>query len=309
MFGLSIYLLVLIALAYQLPAEWWDAASPEYLFLIGAIGLWRYGWGAVNVVRGLIYMRIVFPRMRRRVERAGPASMPSHNFLLVTSFRIDGETTRRVYESVIAEAVRSGLRCTVIASIVEMGDHHGQRLVEAAMGVALRQQSQMRGHGLQPVDGDRAVHQPGGIHLDRLGLKDAEMLVEAGPPQQVDAVAGLQHRLLLARAAAAHQAEMAAMRARHHLENGAGFAMLAGAENDSLVAPFHFRSFSPVGSTGRKVEKSGWISIRASSHTPRRRTASRWRAGMRASANSGFATGRPAGRSAKNLAASWGRRA
>ena len=64
MFGLSIYLLVLIALAYQLPAEWWDAASPEYLFLIGAIGLWRYGWGAVNVVRGLIYMRIVFPRIR-----------------------------------------------------------------------------------------------------------------------------------------------------------------------------------------------------------------------------------------------------
>jgi len=131
MFGLSIYLLVLIALAYQLPAEWWDAASPEYLFLIGAIGLWRYGWGAVNVVRGLIYMRIVFPRMRRRVERAGPASMPSHNFLLVTSFRIDGETTRRVYESVIAEAVRSGLRCTVIASIVEMGD---QRIIKALHG-------------------------------------------------------------------------------------------------------------------------------------------------------------------------------
>lgn len=61
--------------------------------------------------------------------------------------------------------------------IVEMGDHHGKRLIEAAMGVALRQEPEMRGHGLQAVDGDRAVHQPRGIHLDRFGLEDAEMLV------------------------------------------------------------------------------------------------------------------------------------
>ena len=65
------------------------------------------------------------------------------------------------------------------------------------------------------------------------------MLVEAGPPDEIDAVAGLQHRLLLARTAAAHQAEMAAMRARHHLEDDAGFAVPAGAEDDAFVAPFH----------------------------------------------------------------------
>jgi alkanesulfonate monooxygenase SsuD/methylene tetrahydromethanopterin reductase-like flavin-dependent oxidoreductase (luciferase family) len=67
------------------------------------------------------------------------------------------------------------------------------------------------GHGLQAVDGDGAVHQSGGIHLDRLGLKCAEMLVEPCAPQQIDAVAGLKDRLLLARAATAHEAEMAAM--------------------------------------------------------------------------------------------------
>ena len=139
--------------------------------------------------------------------------------------------------------------------IVEMDDHHGKRFVETVMGVALGQQAQMRGHGLQSIDGDRAVHQPGGVHLDRLGLERAEMLVKARPPQQVDAIAGLQDRLLLARTAAAHEAEMAAMRARHHLENGAGFAMLAGAENDSLVAPFHVESFSPVG--WRNQDKAG----------------------------------------------------
>jgi len=128
MFGLCVYLIVLIAAAYQLPEHWWDAASPEYLFILGGIGLWRYGWGVTNLVRALLYIHIVFPRMRRQVEALGEAAMPRHSFLLVTSFRIDTETTRRVYASVFEEAKRSKLRCTVIASIVEMGD---QRLIKA----------------------------------------------------------------------------------------------------------------------------------------------------------------------------------
>src|SRR5690606_28908464 len=90
------------------------------------------------------------------------------------------------------------------------------------------------------------VEQPRGIQVESLDLERAQVLVEARAPQQVDAVAGLQYRLLLARAPTAHEAEMPAMRARHHLEDGAGFAMPAGAENDSLVAPFHGLSLPPL---------------------------------------------------------------
>ena len=79
--------------------------------------------------------------------------------------------------------------------IVEMSDHQAKRVVESGMGVALGQQPQMRGQYLEPVDGDGAVHQPGGVHLQRLGLESAEMLVEARAPDEVDAVAGLEHRL------------------------------------------------------------------------------------------------------------------
>ena len=83
------------------------------------------------------------------------------------------------------------------------------------------------------------------LKVERLDLKRAEMLVEPGAPETGrHAVAGLQHRLLLARTAAAHEAEMAAMRPRHHLEDGAGFAMPAGTENDAFVVPFHARSLS-----------------------------------------------------------------
>ncbi len=107
------------------------------------------------------------------------------------------------------------------------------------MRIALWQKTQIRGQQLQAVNGDRAVHQTRSIHFDGFSLKRSKMFVEASVPDQVDPVSGLQNRLHLAGAATAHQTEMPAMRACHHLEDGAGFAMLAGAEYDSLVAPFH----------------------------------------------------------------------
>ena len=131
--GLILYTLILAALAYQLDESWLDPVSPYYLALIGTIGIWRYGWAAIHIVRAMLYLHIVFPRMRRKVEAAGEAAMPSHVYLMVTSFRIDMETTRKVYHSVFKEAVESGLRCTVVASLVEMGD---QRLVKQLASMA-----------------------------------------------------------------------------------------------------------------------------------------------------------------------------
>lgn len=125
--GLVLFALVLASVGSILPDRWWDSASPEFLFLIGFIGLWRYSWGLVHLSRSLIYRHFVFPRIRRRAESMGDDALPSHVYLMVTSFRIDAATTARVYRSVIAEAVASGLRCTIVASVVEMAD---QRLIK-----------------------------------------------------------------------------------------------------------------------------------------------------------------------------------
>lgn len=127
MFGLAVYTLLLVALGFQLPAEWWDAASPSYLFLIGGVAMWRYGWGGVNLARAHIYLHYVFPRLRRTMESMGESAMPRHTYLLLTSFRIDTETSRRVYSAAFDEAIASGLPCTIVASIVEMAD---QRLIK-----------------------------------------------------------------------------------------------------------------------------------------------------------------------------------
>jgi len=64
--------------------------------------------------------------VRRQVPAAAAALAPSQVYLMVTSFRIDTDTTAQVYRAVIEEAVRCAWPATVVASIVEMCD---QRLI------------------------------------------------------------------------------------------------------------------------------------------------------------------------------------
>lgn len=103
--------------------------SDHFLFVIGAIGVWRYSWGALHLVRALIYRKIVFPRWRRALADLPEGGHPSEVFLLVTSFRIDPEVSRLVFGSVMAESIRYGRPATIVASIVEGAEEHLVRTV------------------------------------------------------------------------------------------------------------------------------------------------------------------------------------
>lgn len=120
--GHILYIIVLVAAAFALPPVVWDASAHEFMFIVGSIAIWRYSWGLLNWVRFHIYQKRVFPRWRAQVEALGDDGMPPHIYLLVTSFRIGTETTRRVYDSVIREAIHYGRPATMICSIVERSD-------------------------------------------------------------------------------------------------------------------------------------------------------------------------------------------
>lgn len=124
--GHILYLAALAAYTVMLPSSIFDPASRDYLLLIGFIAMWRYSWWGINVGRFLIYTKLVFPKWRRQAAEGGSDLMPSHVYLLVTSFRIDSETTRRVYDNVMAEAKRfvekHNVPVTILASIVEKAD-------------------------------------------------------------------------------------------------------------------------------------------------------------------------------------------
>ena len=120
--GWLFYLTLLMGLALALPTSIFDAESKNFIFLIGVVGIWRYSMGATHFLRGMLFLYVVYPHLRRKVRKLGTAADPSHVFLMVTSFRIDALTTAQVYSSVIREAIDCGLPTTIVCSLVEMSD-------------------------------------------------------------------------------------------------------------------------------------------------------------------------------------------
>src|SRR5262245_25953918 len=67
----------------------------------------------------------------------------------------------------------------------------------------------------------------------------AQMLVEPRSPGRTERVPRLQYRLEPRPKAAAHKAEVAAMLARHQLEDRIRLAMALDAEHDPFIGPLH----------------------------------------------------------------------
>jgi len=110
------------ALALLLPKDLFNSASKQFILLIGAVGIWRYSIGITHFLRGIWFAKYAFPKIRKKTEAKGYAAYPPHIYLMVTSFRIDTNTTAQVYNSVFREAYTSNTPCTVVASIVEVCD-------------------------------------------------------------------------------------------------------------------------------------------------------------------------------------------
>ncbi|MEO1017799.1 MAG: glycosyltransferase [Pseudomonadota bacterium] len=164
---LLLYILALAALALHAPEALWQPEAQTFIFIIGAVGIWRYGWGIVHFVRSLIYRHRVFPKWRRaadswldwvqrpasdpdlkpeEVSSAGPkiaivgadqpvdpvvAETPSYLpavYVVITSYRIAADTTIAAFRAAIQEAIDYGGEVTIVASVVEMAD---QRLIKS----------------------------------------------------------------------------------------------------------------------------------------------------------------------------------
>lgn len=124
--GWLLYAAALLQIALLLPADAYQPGTANYVLAIGALGIWRYSLRAIHLVRASLFLRSEYPRLRRLADAAGEDAAPSQVYLLITSFRIDAQTTAAVYRAAIAEALRCGWPVTLVASIVEAAD---ERLV------------------------------------------------------------------------------------------------------------------------------------------------------------------------------------
>lgn len=122
--GWLLYGLALSMLVVFLPPTLFVEGEAKFLLLIGLIGAWRYSVGIVHFIRSQLFLRIVFPRLRRAADAVPEDQLPQHVYFLVTSFRIDARTTYQVYHSVFMEAMRCGRPASIVASIVEKADEY-----------------------------------------------------------------------------------------------------------------------------------------------------------------------------------------
>jgi glycosyltransferase Alg8 len=123
---LAAHFLLLAALLATAPEGLWDPRGRAFVLFLGGLAVWRYGWGAVHLVRALLYRRIVFPRLRRAAEAhlAGAPDEPPvpELALVVTAYRIRPETLAASIRAALAEAGRVGLPTTLVVALVEPAD-------------------------------------------------------------------------------------------------------------------------------------------------------------------------------------------
>ncbi|MGH6914368.1 MAG: glycosyltransferase, partial [Geminicoccales bacterium] len=125
--SLILYMLAFAAFALHAPEVVWQPGTREFVVILGALGVWRYSWGATHLIRSVIYRRVAFPKLRQAADALGEDAQPSHLYIVISSFRTRAETTARVYQAAIAEAMRYGHPTTIVSSIVELAD---QRLIK-----------------------------------------------------------------------------------------------------------------------------------------------------------------------------------
>lgn len=144
-----IFLLVMGTLALLPPREIFTAASGTVM-AIGAIGIWRYSWALINLVRAAMYQLWFYPRLRdRQAAKYVRQNRIDHAFFLVTSFKIAPEISTRVYRSIFEAAFVSRGGATVVASIVDEADG---RLIRQVFAAVRAQSTKPEGHVALQID-------------------------------------------------------------------------------------------------------------------------------------------------------------
>ncbi|MBF0307837.1 MAG: glycosyltransferase [Alphaproteobacteria bacterium] len=111
---------VLLLLAGTLPDQIFIPGNDAFLLIMGVMGIWRYSWGAMHLIRSLIYQRRAWPRRRRAADQA--AIMPPALYVLITSYRMEARLNAAVYERLLDEVAAAGVPAMIVACITDPAD-------------------------------------------------------------------------------------------------------------------------------------------------------------------------------------------
>ncbi len=123
--------------------------------------------------------------------------------------------------------------------VIEVPQDVIERIVQRSVRIALWQQSHQRSEMRDAIDGVRRREETCRAQGKAFNGVVTEMLVEPRPPCRAHGVARLQDRLEPRTEAAAHETEVAAMLARHQLEDAIRLPVTLDAQNDAVIGPLH----------------------------------------------------------------------
>ena len=90
----------------------WDVFG---LYTLGIIGIWRWSWFLMRLLRARIYMHWVFPRWRRRADQVPVEDLP-HMCFLVPTYKEQPWISERVFRAIAYEAKTLARPITVLVN-------------------------------------------------------------------------------------------------------------------------------------------------------------------------------------------------
>ncbi len=114
LFRIAAYFGCCLVAILVLPNSIWDYEVRAITLVIGALGIWRYGWWFTHAVRAFIYGRFVYPRIRREGALLWDKGWrPRHMHFMMTTYREHRDITEKVVRSIVREIRNSGVPGTI----------------------------------------------------------------------------------------------------------------------------------------------------------------------------------------------------
>jgi glycosyltransferase Alg8 len=125
--GIQLRLLLYFCCCYialsLLPNSIYDPEARELVYVIGILGVWRYGWWLSHWVRAEVFARITYPRMRDRAAALWESGWrPRHIHIQMTTFREHREISEAVIRALCREIREAGVAATLWLGSSEASD-------------------------------------------------------------------------------------------------------------------------------------------------------------------------------------------
>jgi len=108
------YFAISFLLLMNIPNTIWQPEFRQLTITLGVLGIWRYCWWLVHVIRSEIYQHWRFPKIRKKAEAVWQSGWrPPHIHFMMTTFRENRGTTELVLQSICNEVRESGVETTL----------------------------------------------------------------------------------------------------------------------------------------------------------------------------------------------------